>query len=168
MILVVSDTSPLNYLVLIGVEHVLPSLYGSVVIPSQVLGELTHAETPAIVRDWALNLPNWIEVWTGDASRFPTLDEGEAAALEMALSSNAKLLVDEADARLMAHSLGVATIGTIGILTEAHEGGLVGFESAIEALAQTNFRVHASVINQARDRLFQQAEKLTGSGGDQH
>ena len=35
--IVVSDTSPLNYLVLIGADHVLPSLFGQVMAPPEVL-----------------------------------------------------------------------------------------------------------------------------------
>ena len=41
MTVVVADTSPLNYLVLIGELAILPSLYGQVVMPPEVLAELT-------------------------------------------------------------------------------------------------------------------------------
>jgi predicted nucleic acid-binding protein len=37
---VIADTSPLNYLILVGVEHILPELYGEVIIPAGVLREL--------------------------------------------------------------------------------------------------------------------------------
>jgi predicted nucleic acid-binding protein len=40
--LVVSDTSPLNYLVLIGQEAILPSLFGRVLTTPAVLRELSH------------------------------------------------------------------------------------------------------------------------------
>jgi predicted nucleic acid-binding protein len=36
---VVADTSPINYLVLIGQIEILPGLYNRVVIPPAVLGE---------------------------------------------------------------------------------------------------------------------------------
>ena len=39
--IVVADTSPLNYLVLIGQIDVLKHLYGQVLIPPAVLAELT-------------------------------------------------------------------------------------------------------------------------------
>jgi predicted nucleic acid-binding protein len=38
--MVVSDTSPLDYLVLIGQINVLPALYGRVLIPQSVYEEL--------------------------------------------------------------------------------------------------------------------------------
>lgn len=48
MTVVVADTSPLNYLVLIGEIDLLRRLYGRVVVPSEVVAELTDrgAERP--------------------------------------------------------------------------------------------------------------------------
>lgn len=40
--LVVTDTTPINYLVLIGHVDILPSLYSHVVIPQAVVGDLQH------------------------------------------------------------------------------------------------------------------------------
>lgn len=37
--IVVSDTSPLNYLILISADHVLPSLFGEVLAPPEVLAD---------------------------------------------------------------------------------------------------------------------------------
>jgi predicted nucleic acid-binding protein len=47
--MVISDTSPLNYLILIGCDDVLPQLYHQVVVPAAVLQELRHADTPVVV-----------------------------------------------------------------------------------------------------------------------
>ena len=60
--IVVADTTPLQYLVLIQHEHVLPALYGRVVVPPAVISELSHDETPKLVRDWLTNAPSWLEV----------------------------------------------------------------------------------------------------------
>jgi len=43
---VVTDASPLNYLVLINAEHVLPRLFDEVLVPAAVIEELTHVRTP--------------------------------------------------------------------------------------------------------------------------
>lgn len=51
MIVVVADTSPLNYLIQINCDHVLPSLYERVFVPSAV--ELTKRLT----RDWRDLIP---------------------------------------------------------------------------------------------------------------
>lgn len=42
MIVVVADTSPLNYLIQIHCDHVLPALYERVLVPSVVVQELSH------------------------------------------------------------------------------------------------------------------------------
>ena len=60
--MVVADTSPLNYLVLVDQINLLPPLYGRVLIPESVLKELSAIETPQVVRIWARNLSEWIEV----------------------------------------------------------------------------------------------------------
>ena len=44
MILVVADTSPIHYLVLIEAIGFLPQLYDRVVLPSAVVAELTHSK----------------------------------------------------------------------------------------------------------------------------
>ena len=53
MTVVVADTSPLNYLVLIGEIGILPRLYGRVLIPAEVFDELTESGTPPEVVVWA-------------------------------------------------------------------------------------------------------------------
>jgi predicted nucleic acid-binding protein len=62
MIVVVADTSPLNYLIQIDCHELLPALYGQVLIPAAVFQELQHAGTPAAVFGWARQLPPWVEV----------------------------------------------------------------------------------------------------------
>lgn len=65
--IVISDTSPLNYLILIECVHVLPALYGSVVIPEGVFEELQRPNTPEAVREWMSAHPNWLEVRRANA-----------------------------------------------------------------------------------------------------
>ena len=50
--IVVADTTPLRYLVVIEREHLLPALYGRVLIPPAVAEELNNESTPAVVRAW--------------------------------------------------------------------------------------------------------------------
>jgi len=158
--LVVSDTTPLNYLVLIGSEHVLPVLYGSIFVPSQVIRELCHAKTPTRVRAWAEQPPDWVQVREGDVSMFPRLDPGEAAALALAVEIRANaILADDGEARSVATDLGLIPIGTLGVLAEAHNSSLLDFESAISALRQTNFHLHENVVESARKTLLFRADE---------
>jgi predicted nucleic acid-binding protein len=60
MAVIVSDTSPLNYLVLIEAVELLPRLYQRVLIPPAVLAELTRPETPAVVRRGVEQSPRWL------------------------------------------------------------------------------------------------------------
>ena len=66
--LVVADTSPLNYLIWVELAFILPELYGKVIIPPEVHTELLAADAPLTVRVWANALPDWIEVQTPEAS----------------------------------------------------------------------------------------------------
>jgi predicted nucleic acid-binding protein len=50
MRLVVADTGPINYLVLIDAIEVLPKLFEQVLVPAAVYDELGHADAPLPVR----------------------------------------------------------------------------------------------------------------------
>jgi predicted nucleic acid-binding protein len=54
---VVADTSPINYLILIAQIDLLKHLYTRILIPPAVLTELKHPVAPKPVRDWADNAP---------------------------------------------------------------------------------------------------------------
>ena len=153
--MVVADTSPLNYLVLIHHINLLPELYGRVLIPESVLKELSAIETPQLVRNWATNLPEWIEVLPAtpiDDAGFTRLHAGERDAISLALTVHADaVLLDERHGRKEAENRGLKPIGTLGVLVVAHERGLTDLSSAIDALRQTSFhaspKLLASIVN---------------------
>jgi hypothetical protein len=60
--LVVADTSALNYLLIIHQETLLPVLYERVVILPSVYRELLRSETPEVVRQWLAHPPAWLTV----------------------------------------------------------------------------------------------------------
>jgi hypothetical protein len=45
-VIVVADTTPLQYLILIHYEPILPPLYGHMAVPPAVIEELRRGETP--------------------------------------------------------------------------------------------------------------------------
>ena len=106
MIVVVADTSPLNYLILIEAIDLLPRLYGRIVIPVEVMNELFDDGAPRRVSDWAMKLPEWVEVRSAPLSNDPALsllDQGEISAILLAQSeAEVLLLIDEAAGRLEA------------------------------------------------------------------
>ena len=150
--LVVADTSPLNYLVWIELADILPKLYGQVIIPPEVLAELLAADAPAPVRTWANALPDWIEVQTPDATlrddpRWHSLDEGERAAIALATTYHPSLLlIDERAGSAIARGLGLSITGTLGVLDEAARQRLIALPDAIQRLKQTSFRYPKAIV----------------------
>jgi predicted nucleic acid-binding protein len=59
--IVIADTSPINYLLLIGHIEILPYFYHRVFIPPSVWEELHDADTPEIVQAWIAHPPEWLE-----------------------------------------------------------------------------------------------------------
>jgi hypothetical protein len=59
--IVVADTSPLNYLIRLGHPGVLQEIYGRVLVPHAVLIEMQHPEAPSEVRAWASAPTAWLE-----------------------------------------------------------------------------------------------------------
>jgi predicted nucleic acid-binding protein len=95
-VIVVADTTPLQYLILIQHEHILPALYGRVVVPPAVIAELSRDETPQPVRDWLKSAPEWLEVRgpreVGRSSVPLGAGELEAIALAEELRADALLI----------------------------------------------------------------------------
>ena len=60
--IVVADSGPLHYLVLVEHIELLRRFYGQVVVPEPVAGELSAAAAPAVVREWMKRPPTWVEV----------------------------------------------------------------------------------------------------------
>lgn len=58
--IVIADTGPVNYLILIGEIEVLPKLYGGIFVPFSVRDELQRHLTPSAVRQWIAQPPDWI------------------------------------------------------------------------------------------------------------
>ena len=81
--IVVGDTGPLNYLLLIGQVDVLRSLFSRVVIPRAVAAELASARAHEVVRRWVGNPPAWLDIQPdpADDGALTTLDSGERSAI---------------------------------------------------------------------------------------
>ena len=87
MIVVVADTSPLNYLVQIHCQDVLAALYDRVLVPPAVMTELDHPRSRPIVRAWLDHLPQWPEVRgvrSPPIASLAGLDLGEQQAIQLA------------------------------------------------------------------------------------
>ena len=147
--IVVSDTSPLNYLILTESVHVLPVIFGGVHAPSAVIKELSHPRSPEAVRTWASTPPKWLTVQDPtqiDASL--KLGVGETAAISLAIELNAdRVLIDERKGYKAALQRGLNATTTLGLLEEASHRGLIDFEKTLDRLdKETTFYVTDDVL----------------------
>lgn len=150
MTVVIADSSPLNYLTLIGSIEVLRRLYVAVVVPQQVIAELLDPAAPHEVRRWASTLPSWVEVRDTVIvdDDMMHLDFGERAAIIIAQSEpGALLLVDETAGRIEASRRGIRTTGTLGVLRAAAIKEYVDLPTALARLLETNFRVSMELVS---------------------
>ena len=154
MSVVVSDTSPLHYLIQCEVAGILPSLFQRVFIPPQVFGELQQPNTPTLVREWAQNLPEWVAVQAPQALDSTLgVDAGETAAICLAREIKAAaVLMDDRAGRNAARQCGLAVVGTIGILEQAAIRGMLDLPSTLDRLLKTNARLDSKLIQAALDR----------------
>ena len=153
MRIVVADTGPIHYPVLIGPSEVLPALFERVIVPAVVRDELDRAQTPLAVRNWIQSPPAWLELHPSLESPYDdalgSLDEGEKAALVLAGSLGAGLvLLDDRQGVRVARNKGFRVIGTLRVLQLAAQRGLRDLAGAFERIKGTNFRYRQSVMDE--------------------
>ena len=148
---VVSDTSPLHYLVECEAIEILPALFQEILIPPTVHRELQHQKTPPRLRAWAQSLPTWVKVQAPSVvDDSLDVDEGEKEAICLAREVKAiAILMDDRKGRAEAVRCGLRVAGTIGLLEAAAGRGLVDFTAVIQRLRQTNARLDEELIQAA-------------------
>ena len=166
MAVVVSDTTPLHYLILVGQESILEKLYGKVFIPPGVLAELGHASAPVAISTWAANLPAWATVATPGTipSRYDALDFGERQALALALEIKADLvLLDDKAARRAAQRDLMTVKGTLGIVADAANANLLDFVETVEAVQRTSMHLDHEFVREIIEqfKLSKQQKRRT-------
>ncbi len=148
--IVVADTSPLNYLIQINAEILLSPLYGRILVPHGVLQEMAQSGAPKVVREWAEQIPAWIDICSPLSEPDPSLSRlgiGEREAIQLAMERGADLLlIDERKGRLEASTRGITTTGTLGVLLTAGKLGLIDpAEAYRKLLTETTFRTSAEL-----------------------
>ncbi|MGA2616169.1 MAG: DUF3368 domain-containing protein [Thermoguttaceae bacterium] len=141
---VVSDTSPLQYLHQAGLLHLLPGLYGSIIVPAAVAAELDRGISLGFALPDVHTMP-WVHV----VGPCPTLTSplpadfgaGERDVLMLAARTpNSLALIDDARARHYARLLGIKLTGTLGILVKAkQQGHLPAVLPVLETLESLGF-----------------------------
>lgn len=127
---VVCNTSPLILLAKIHRLDLLDRLYDKVIVPWAVLEELEAkpAKEAERVRAWLQSRKFHLQKVSKRALREVPADlgTGEREAIALALESKADLIIlDDQQGRRVARAQGLAVTGTIGLLIEAREKGLI-------------------------------------------
>ena len=119
-----------------------------------MLAELQHALAPQSVREWSSNVPAWVEVVIPKSNLLlEQLDAGESEAIALAAEVHADvMLIDEQAGRQEAVRRGLRVAGTLSILDEADQAGLVNFDEALAELQKTTFRVSKAVLAEIREK----------------
>jgi predicted nucleic acid-binding protein len=153
--LVVSNTSPVLNLAIIGQLALLRAQFGQIWIPPPVLKELRSEEDlpgSSAVRE--AREAGWLRVEEVKDRLLVQvlrrdLDEGEAETIALALQVKAEwTLLDQREGRRIAKSLGLKVTGVLGILLRARrEGKLPSLQMAMEQLREkAGFRIGAELF----------------------
>ena len=161
MRLVIADTSPINYLLLIGHIDILPALFERVILPAAVWDELKHPKAPLVVRSWVAAPPPWVDVRPSspfhDAS-LEALDSGEGAAIALAIELHADLLLmDDEEGVIAARGKGLEVAGTLGVLSRAAQRHLLNLADAFERMKHTDFRFRQEIMDKFLSEISGQA-----------
>ena len=151
MQLLIADTGPVNYLILIGQIDLLPRMFEKVVLPDAVQVELSNPGAPKLVQRWVASLPSWVEiVETQSIKPVAGIHKGEAAAIALALAVSLHadlLLMDDRKGVTEAERQGLKVTGTLGILDLAAERGFINFDQTIKHLRETTFRIPGALLD---------------------
>ena len=143
--IVVSNASPLIALEQIGHLGLLEQLFGSVVVPSAVVREVSVS---VILPDWITEQA--LSQAVGPRILSASLGAGESEAISLALEIQARLLIlDDRPARRLAQALGLPIIGTLGVLLAAKQHNLLpAIRPSLDALLQHDFRIAPALYDQ--------------------
>lgn len=151
--LVVSNTTPIITLSLVGQLSLLQKLYGVVLVPTAVTNEVLAGGS----RYGAVELQQASYIHTTPlqdprrADLLNDLDRGEAEAIALALEQNADLLImDERLGRRHASRLELSLTGSVGILLKAKQAGfLTSVKPLLTKIEQGGIYLSPALIAQA-------------------
>ncbi len=158
--IIVSNTSPISNLIIIGEVSLLQQIYPKVLIPPAVHLELTRLPIfqPTMI---SLLGAGWLEIQAPTNLQLldtlnQTLDPGEAEAIALAVELSTdreqrdevvRLLIDERLGRNVTASYGLKLRGLLGILINAKQQELIPVLKPIldRLISQAGFRVSQSL-----------------------
>lgn len=165
--IVVSDTTPIISFLKIDRLDILHSMFGEVLIPQKVFDELTETkEFPEEAK--IIKSTDFIKMVTVPDSKIvfmiqeqTGLDLGESEAIAYTSISKANLLlIDETKGRLIASSLGLKIMGTIGILMQALKKGFCSKEQ-MKSYVQIFKNEHRHISDKLLKQLLEFSKEIS-------
>jgi predicted nucleic acid-binding protein len=162
---IVVDATVFRYLVIAEATDILPTLFGTVVVPPAVVEELQQEHTPARIRAWWVTRPPWVRIYAPQLPPDPTLRRlgaGEQEALRLMDERQAPLfMTDDRGAYNTALARGIPVIRTLRVLEMAAEQGLVDFATMVARLRAAGFYMPEEVVDEmpARDAARKAAQE---------
>ena len=139
---VVSDSTCLIGLERVGELEILPALFDLVMIPLEVEREFDRSFEWLKVENLTNNLLA--------AALQMVVDAGEAEAIALASQKECLLISDDKQARAAAKRLGVAVIGTVGVLIRAKQNGIISeINPILDALEANDFFISRALREEA-------------------
>lgn len=161
--IVISDTTPVISLMKADRLKLLRKLFDVVCVPDAVYRELTENERypdeARKIRECGFIRVEKVENKKSVAilRKVAGLDAGESEAIILADEKQSDvLLMDEHRGRQVAREMGIAITGTIGILTQAFDEGMLtreDVEGCIDRLKESNIRISEKLYQKLREHM---------------
>jgi uncharacterized protein len=160
--IVISDTSCIGYLIIIDKLSLLKDNFSKIIIPETVHKEILQLSSKYNLREYLHS--NWINVNRITNKKLfnellQKVDEGESEAIVLSQEIHADLLlIDERKGTEIARSLGIKTIGLLGVLLLAKERKIIPLVQPIleELTKNIIFRINKILYK----NILQEANEL--------
>lgn len=159
----VCNTSPLLYLGRIRHAHLIPALFAPVYVPEPVMIELDAGRLlrPDTIDPRGLDWVTRVSIAPALLASLPPnrLGAGERSAIAFGQTQPGCIVgLDDHQARLLAQQLGLAVVGTIGILVLAKHANLIpATRPLLDAVRGQGFRITQELYAEAL-RLANEAD----------
>jgi len=149
--IIISDSSPLISLAIIGKLNILVHLYEEIYVPTAVYEEVVKSDKP-FAKELKLFLQGKIKSVKNKMAVDILLSDigaGEAEAIILALEQHPDvILIDDLKARRFAKIKGLTVMGTMGLLLMAKREGLIEeIKPLLSDLLSNNIRISSKIID---------------------
>jgi len=130
--------------------ELLRRLHRRVVVPHAVITELERGQAKPLALE--AERPDWLEVAALASAPSPLLtaylDAGEAAVIALAMEQGIRrVVIDERRARMVARTMGLEVVGSVGVLLRAkREGFIAEIKPSIEAMQAAGIRLSERLL----------------------